>query len=205
MLLDENGRVQVGGNITVDNSSFNVVTTSAIGFGATAAAVPAGAVYLGANVGGNLVGVNAATEGSITGLYTLLLNPATNTAVVYNSDPCQTGTKVFLPFQGTADAELITGTASNRTYICHIHLTVAGDMDVALISGTGSVCATSTGAIFGGTAAASGWQFVDSRGISIGDGGSAVGKTDTDADNVCIDVSAATQFSGVIVYVVAAA
>jgi hypothetical protein len=120
------------------------------------------------------------------------------------SDPCATGTKVFVAINQTTGTQLITGTASNRTYVCHFNLVTATAQNIALVSGTGSVCATSTGPMYGGTTAATGWNFAANGGIVIGNGGGVTAKSDTDADNICLLQSASGQISGVIVYVVAA-
>jgi hypothetical protein len=95
------------------------------------------------------VGVTGSTEGSLTGPVVFLGNPATNALAELGSDPCATGTKVVAFINQTSSEQVITGTASNRTYICFFALTTAADEDVALVSGTGSVCATSTGSLGG--------------------------------------------------------
>jgi hypothetical protein len=175
------------------------------GSGTTAAAVPANANYVGVNVSGNLVGVTGSTEGSLTGPVVFLGNPATNALAELGSDPCATGTKVVAFINQTSSEQVITGTASNRTYICFFALTTAADEDVALVSGTGSVCATSTGSLgVGEAAAADGYQFVDSRGIVEGNGSAWIMKSDTDADNICLLQTGSAKVTGRIVYVVAA-
>jgi hypothetical protein len=75
--------------------------------------------------------------------------------------------------------------------------------NVALVSGTGTVCATSTGAMIGGTTAGTKWNFAANSGIVVGSGEAAIAKSDTDADNVCLLQSGAGQVSGTLAYVVA--
>jgi hypothetical protein len=119
-------------------------------------------------------------------------------------DPCSSGTKVFVPISQTTGTQLLTGTASNRTYVCSINIVTATAQNIALVSGTGSVCATSTGAMMGGTTAATGWNLAANGGIVVSGGGASVAKSDTDADNVCLLQSSTGQISGTLVYVVAA-
>jgi hypothetical protein len=118
------------------------------------------------------------------------------------TDPCS-GPKTFVAVNQTTGTQLFTGTASNRTYICHVNLVTATAQNIALVSGTGTVCATSTGPLMGGTTAATGWNFAANGGIAAGAGNGSIAKSDTDADNVCILQSGSGQISGVIAYVVA--
>ena len=76
--------------------------------------------------------------------------------------------------------------------------------NIALVSGTGTVCATSLGPMLGGTTAATGFNFAANGGIVLGNGAATIAKSDTDADNVCILMSSTGQLSGVISYVAAA-
>lgn len=122
---------------------------------------------------------------------------------VSERDPCSSGAKQFIAINQATGTQLFTGTASNRTYICHISLVTATAQNVALVSGTGTVCATSTGPLMGGTTAATGWNFAANTGIAAGGGGASIAKSDTDADNVCLLQSSTGQISGVITYVVA--
>jgi hypothetical protein len=129
------------------------------------------------------------------------ITDGTNTLVV---DPCQGQAKVFVSINQTANAQLAAGTASKKIYICSIHVVVAAATNVALVEGTGSVCATGTAGVggFGGATAATGWNFAANGGIVLGNGGAAVGAEGTAADNLCLFVSGAGQVSGGISYVV---
>ena len=123
-------------------------------------------------------------------------------AMTQTTDPCS-GPKIHVPVSITADATLITGTASNRTYICAVSLVTATAQNIAVLSGTGTTCQTSTGPLFGGVTAATGWNFAANTGIAVGTGSGTIAKSDTDADNICIDTSSTGQISGSISYVVA--
>jgi len=99
----------------------------------------------------------------------------------------------------TASTQLITGVAGQRLHLCHVDLIATGGANnVALVEGTGVVCATGISGLFGGTTAATGWGFAASGGIVIGDGRRVVRRTAVTGDNLCILVSAATQVSGLI-------
>jgi len=116
-------------------------------------------------------------------------------------DPCKMATASQYTISLTTNTQIITGTASKQTYICSINIVVAAATNVALVEGTGTVCATSIAGMAGGSTAATGWNFAANGGLTLGNGDSWVIKTATAADNVCILVSAANQVSGSIKYV----
>lgn len=138
----------------------------------------------------------------------LAANQSVNVAQLAGSalqaEPCQTVAKNYTPISLTTNTQIITGTSAKQTYICAINLT-APNTNVALVEGTGSVCATGIAGMAGGTTAATGWKFADATapgvGITQGNGASAIMRTATAADNVCLLVSAANQVSGHIVWV----
>ncbi len=129
------------------------------------------------------------------------ITDGTNTLVI---DPCRGQTKVYVSINQTANAQLAAGTASKKIYICSMHVVVAAATNVALVEGTGSVCATGTAGVsgFGGATAATGWNFAANGGIVLGNGDVAVGAEGTSGDNLCLYNSAAGQVSGGISYVV---
>lgn len=116
-------------------------------------------------------------------------------------DPCQRGAKTYTAISLTANTQIITGAASKKTYVCEVHLIAAAATNVALVEGTGTVCATGIAGMAGGSTAATGWNLAANGGLVLGNGGFAVAVTATAADNVCILVSAANQISGNIVTV----
>lgn len=129
-----------------------------------------------------------------------LRNGALVTATI---DPCSSKAKTFITISQTTGTQLFTGTASNRTYVCSVHVVSATAQNIALVSGTGTVCATSPHAMAGGTTAATGWNFAANGGLVLGNGSASVAKSTTDADNVCILMSSTGQLSGTLSYVVA--
>jgi hypothetical protein len=118
-------------------------------------------------------------------------------------DPCRTQANIFKPISQTANTQVVTGTAAKKIYICSINLVTAGANNVAIVEGTGTVCATGiAGVSTGGTTAATGWNFAANMGIAQGNGMGSIMAEATNADNLCILQSAAVQLSGVIGYVV---
>lgn len=132
------------------------------------------------------------------------INTTSNGALwVAQPDPCSFGTKVFVNITQTTGTQLLTGTASNRTYVCAIHLVSATAQNIALVSGTGTVCATGIAGMAGGTTAATGWNLAANGGLVIAGGNSSIAKSAANADNVCLLTSSTGQISGNLVYVVA--
>jgi len=125
----------------------------------------------------------------------------TNTLLV---DPCKASAKLFVSINQVANAQLVAGTAAKKIYVCSINVVVAATANVALVEGTGTVCATGTTGVsgFGGATAATGWNFMANGGIALGSGEAAVGAEGTSADNLCLFNSGAGQVSGGISYVV---
>ena len=149
----------------------------------------------------------AGSTGSLTAklrLMTTQLDTISTRVLASIADPCAGAAKILVPISQTTGTQIITGTASMRTYVCAITVMSATAQNIALVSGTGTVCATSIGAMIGGTTAATGWNFAANGGIALGDARGTVAKSDTDADNICILMSSTGQLSGVISYVVAA-
>ena len=119
-------------------------------------------------------------------------------------DPCKGQAKFYASINQTANAQLVAGTASKKIYVCSIHVVAAAAANVAVVEGTGSVCATSTAGVsgFGGATAATGWNFAANGGIALGNGDSSLGAESTSGDNLCIFNSGSGQVSGGISYVV---
>jgi hypothetical protein len=129
------------------------------------------------------------------------ISDGTNFLVV---DPCKGQTKLFASISQTGNTQLVAGTASKKIYLCSVHVVVAAATNVAVVEGTGSVCATGTAGMsgFGGAAAATGWNFAANGGIALGNGDSSLGAEETAGDNLCVFNSGSGQVSGGISYVV---
>jgi len=119
-------------------------------------------------------------------------------------DPCKGLTKLYASISQTANTQLVAGTSSKKIYVCSIHVVAAAATNVAVVEGTGSVCATGTAGVsgFGGATAATGWNFAANGGIALGNGDSSLGAEGTSGDNLCIFNSGSGQVSGGISYVV---
>jgi hypothetical protein len=132
--------------------------------------------------------------------------PTVDAAASYNpkaGDPCALNMRLSAPISATASAQLITGAAGKQTYICGFHLVTATAQNIALVEGTGTVCATGTAGIAGGATAATGWNFgtVNQSLVLIGSGANWVLSTSTAGDNVCLLLSATGQTSGAVTFV----
>jgi hypothetical protein len=119
-------------------------------------------------------------------------------------DPCQGQSKIYASINQTGNTQLVSGTAARKIYVCSIHVVVAAATDVAVVEGTGSVCATGTAGVsgFGGATAATGWNFAGNGGIALGSGESSLGAEGTSGDNLCVFNSGSGQVSGGMSYVV---
>lgn len=118
------------------------------------------------------------------------------------ADPCASSAKTKALISLVASGQIITGTSAKKTYICSLNLVTATAQNIALVEGTGTVCATGIAAMAGGTTAATGWNFAANGGLAIGNGRGTVFQADNaNADNVCLLLSSTGQTSGVVMYV----
>jgi len=119
-------------------------------------------------------------------------------------DPCKGQVKSFVSINQTGNTQLVSGTVSKKIYVCSVHVVVAAATNLAVVEGTGSVCATGTAGVggFGGGTAATGWNFAANGGIALGNGDSSLGAEATGGDNLCLFNSGSGQVSGGISYVV---
>jgi hypothetical protein len=129
----------------------------------------------------------------------------TNVIGFVSNDPCGQGTKLGAPFSLTASGQVITGTSAKKTYVCSIDLVSATAQNIALVEGTGTVCATNIFGLAGGTSAATGWNLAANGGLVKGSGTGTVYSPSADSNaaaaNVCILLSSTGQTSGQITYV----
>lgn len=123
-------------------------------------------------------------------------------------DPCQTTAKTTLPITlATAAVKVIAvGVSAKKIYVCQLNLNNNAADSVPLFEATtGTTCVTSPVAVVGaGTSvatAAQGYNFGATSGIMLGNGASQVLQTATNANDLCIAQSAATQLTGSITYV----
>lgn len=162
--------------------------------------------------GSNVIGHVIADTGSTTAVTSLPATPTgtntigsvkvtdgTNTAQI---DPCEAATRTTYVISITASTQVIAGTSAKQTYVCFIQFALNATADnIALVEGTGSVCATGIAGMAGGTTAATGWNLLASGSVTSGFMRNWAFKTATLADNVCLLVSSGAQLSGIIQYV----
>lgn len=199
------GILPVSGTTNAGTSAANALAIQGITGGVavpvsgTVTATPTGtyAVNL-SQVVGTTTAVSVGTDGA--GVQRVAAIQTDGTYVNY-ADPCQRvgATVGFTTISQTSTgATIVSGTAATYTYICAINLVVASATNVALVAGTSAYCATSIAGLEGGTTAATGWNFLAGSGINRGNGGYAINRTETLADDLCLLASAATQISGSI-------
>lgn len=151
---------------------FNPIDVTAdLSSGPMAGTLPTFGTYIGGVSSGKLAGIVACDNSAAINVST-----ATTTQIV--------------PISGTG----------GRTYVCSIHLVTAAANNVALISGSGTNCASNQAGLAGGTSAASGWNFAANSGLAWGSGFGMLMKTATTNNELCVVTSATTQLSGVITY-----
>jgi hypothetical protein len=146
------------------------------------------------------VGYNDGGSGASTFVLEYVFDQPGNLA---SKDPCATQKKTLKPINLTASAQVITGAINNYVYICSLQLIPAASDNVALVEGTGAVCVTLPVGMAGGATAATGWNLTANENLPMGSGFGTVYKSSLFGNNVCLLVSAATQLSGAISYVIA--
>jgi hypothetical protein len=180
---DTSGELQIDvltlpneGQQTAANSISVTPDTDNDAVGATAAAPPGEAMYVG--------GLQSGATGGLLGGLTICDSYA-NVNVV-------TATTTLL----------VTGVSGRHVRICSLSLVTAGANNVALISGTGATCGTGTTGMTGGTTAATGYNFAANGGLAQGSGIGVINQTNATGDSVCVVTSAAVQLSGRIGYAI---
>lgn len=119
-------------------------------------------------------------------------------------DPCQAKLATVLPFTipTATTTNILTGTASQKIYVCYLYMQTGIANNVAVIEGTtGGTCGSGTAALVGGTTAATGLINAANGGQAFGGGGFTVLQTQTNNNDICIITSAAGPLSGVMKYV----
>jgi hypothetical protein len=131
-------------------------------------------------------------------------NQAQLGGVAIVAGPCQREMPIYVSIDQTTGTEVVNGTASERIYICSVTLHTATAQNIAWVTGTGSVCATSIEGIpgiNGGTTAGEGNNMVAGGQYVLNYNPMGWGKTQADDENVCILQSGAGQVSGGFSYV----
>lgn len=129
------------------------------------------------------------------------INAAQRGGVAVVAGACERESLLYIQIDQTSGEQLIAGTSSERIYICSFQIVTASAQNIALVDGTGSVCATGATGLLGGATAATGWNFGANGGIVLPPTRDSWTKTSTDADNVCLLQSGAGQVSGSLTYI----
>jgi len=151
---------------------------------------------------------NATIPAALKGIYnaaTASIPVGANVIGFTSNDPCSQATKLGAVVNLTASGQAITGTSAKKTYVCSLDITSATAQNIALVEGTGSVCATNIFGLAGGTTAATGWNLAANGGLTKGAGSGTIyspsADTNATAANVCLLSSSTGQISGQITYV----
>lgn len=167
----------------------------------------------------NATAIAQTTPGTSNGISLAYINTTTVSAgngtadagtqrvAVATTDPCQSGTKSYLPITATTSLVKViaTGVSAKKIYVCAIDLVTTAANNVAVFEATtATTCATAAVAVKGaGTSvatAANGYSFPANGGISLGNGGYTMFQTSVNANDLCIGTSAATPLTGGILY-----
>lgn len=117
------------------------------------------------------------------------------------AEPCQANAPTYsqISIAATGPTQIVAATSGKQTYVCHLFIApVTAPISVALIQGTGTNCATSPTALYGGTTAATGAVLAINEGFQLGDGLATVLAPTVSSGEICITTSATTQLSGSI-------
>lgn len=147
------------------------------------------------------------SAGTITVTATVVGSPlyAPFSQVSVSSDPCgqsATGPSAWIPYPVSisSNTQVVAGSSGKNVYICKAAFPPQSiATNIGFVEGTGSVCASSTTGMMGGSTAALGAVVVINGGYIVPSDGHAWAKTATAGDSFCLFVSA--QTSGVIWYV----
>ncbi len=183
-------------NVTVANvtTTVNVNVLSAVGLaqGSTTSGVT-GSLVMGA--------VTTAAPSYSTSFNQPLSLDTTGRLRTVDADPCASGTKQSVAVSQTTNTQLIGQVSAQKAYVCSILIVGSTTANVSLVEGTGTVCASSTVAIIGGTAASSGPLISAAGGFAQGNGASYVAFTSGTNVNVCLLQSTTDRVAGVLTYV----
>lgn len=123
----------------------------------------------------------------------------TNTQVPYY-DPCMTKSWTYYPVSVSANTQIAAAIASTYFYVCEVLIpNQAGAVNVQIMEGTATACASNTAGLMGGATAALGANVSANGGFMAPWAGRAVAATATANHELCIWASAAV--SGLIAYV----
>lgn len=191
--------VSISGNQAVNVAQINGVTPL---MGNGASGTGAQRVTIASDSTGQVAIASLPNEGQQTMANSISVSLASDQTV---PDPCMFRAKSYAPINSSSatTTQLVAASASNKLYICAIHMLTNAANNVALVEDDTSACASPTAGIIGGTTAATGYPFTANGGLTLGSGTGTVGITAATNRYVCVITSAATQLSGGLSYVLA--
>lgn len=190
--------IEITGSICIPTFIIMDNTGQALGTAATPIAVTSTALT---TIATNTTGVTQNSSSVGQTLAPIGVGSYAATTILPIGDPCQTTAKTTTPIGYTGNSLLISATASKKTYICHIAFVNASAETIALIEGTGTLCATGSVAIVGASPVANSMSFAANGGLSIGSGTASVAAASGTNTNVCFIKSGSGVSSGVVSYV----
>jgi len=124
------------------------------------------------------------------------------------------GQATFAPLQCTQSTPVSSATSvqvitantgaavpAQYIYICSVSLGSIGGSSFSIVEGTGSVCATNTVALAGGTTAATGYGIAaNGSPVQFGGGIGPVMRTKTPGDNVCLIIAGTGPLAGTVAF-----
>lgn len=144
----------------------------------------------------------AASSSGTNGDYSWVHTDALGQVWTRQLDPCTGVAKTTIPIDivtaTTTELTAALAGASNHYYVCSLNLVTAGANNVALVDDDTDNCASVTSGLAGGVTAAEGWNFAANGGLTQGNGGSTIMKTNGTNRVLCLVTSAAVQLSGTI-------
>jgi hypothetical protein len=146
------------------------------------------------------VAFNSNAPVTILGTVPLPAGAATAANQAYQ-DPCALNVWTYYPVNVSSNTQIAAAVAGTYYYVCEaIFPNQAGAVNVQLMEGTGTACASNTAGLMGGTTAALGANITANGGFIAGfAGGRAVAATATANHELCIFASASVN--GVVAYV----
>lgn len=146
----------------------------------------------------NRVRVNATTFAGTGTLYVRYSGFVMAAKVDHCSDPSATFGRTAI--STAVSATIVAGTASNYTYVCGMELIADAAVDVSVLSGTGTLCATGTTAMIGSTTATDGLALAANGGWIIPHTGKNQNWSGAAGDDVCIALGSGVGVRGYIVW-----
>lgn len=117
------------------------------------------------------------------------------------ADPCQSNAKISVPISQATSTTLFSGASARKNYVCSVAVVSPDAEKLALIEGTGTVCATASLGLIGPTTVASGLSLAANGVLALGSGTATVAAGANTNFNVCLLQSGTGFIGGVMTYV----